>query len=146
MRPLAPLRFAAAASAIALAACASAGGGRTEGPTIPIELEVKNNLALPTDLTIYAVTRSGNRTLLGSVPPRATRTFTFKPVSFSEQYRLVAARALGRDVRSEAFSVVSDMIGRIVWTMVPNILGFERTDEDTSGAPPLSNRRLDLLL
>ncbi len=124
---------AAAGSLGLLSGCASTSGGRTEGPTVPIDLVVQNNLLRPTDLTIYAVTWDGHRTLLGSVPPRTTRTFSFKPVSFAERYRILATRITGRDIRSQVFTVGSDMTGQITWTMIPNIVGFKGTDPDTSG-------------
>ncbi|MEO6777905.1 MAG: hypothetical protein ABI194_00490 [Gemmatimonadaceae bacterium] len=123
-----------ALSMVSLAACASA-GGRTEGVPIPIQLQVINNLRLPTDLTVYAVTRAGNRTLLGGVHPGATTNLTFTPVSFSEPYRLLATTANGRSIRSQSFSVVSDMTGAIVWTLVPNIVGFEIMDADSVASP-----------
>jgi hypothetical protein len=119
-------------SAIALSACASASTGRSEGPTIPVDLVVRNNLLASTDLTIYAVTWDGHRTLLGSVPPTETRTFTFKPVSFSERYRLLATRIRGRDVRSETFTVGTDMTGKITWTMIPNLISLQGADPDTT--------------
>ena len=123
-----------AATTTILPGCASV-HGRTEGPTLPIDLEIHNNLLLPTDLTIFAVTESRTRTLLGSVPPASTRTLRFKPVSFSERYRLVARRAGARDIVSEPFSVGSDMTGAIVWTLVPNIIGFENIDTDSTTTP-----------
>ena len=125
------IALAALIPAVAVAGCASV-RGRTTGPTIPVDVEVRNNLHLPTDLTIYAVDRAGNRMLLGSVPPNATGVLRFKPVSFSEPYRLVAKRALARDIRSQSFSVLSDMTGRIIWTLVPNIVGFEDIDVDSA--------------
>ena len=141
MRPQSSLRTTAALCVIAVsvlnpAACASATGGRTEGPTNPVDLVVNNNLLRPTDLTIYAVTWDGHRSLLGSVPPREIRTFSFKPVSFTEQYRLLATRITGRDIRSQVFSVGSDMTGQITWTMIPNIVGFKGVDPDSSGTSP----------
>lgn len=133
-------RTAVAALIAALSACATL-RGRTEGPTVPIDLEIQNNLNLPSDLTIYAVSRSGARTLIGSVPPATTTSFRFKPVSFSEPYRLLANRALARPIRSQVFTVGSDMTGRIIWMLSPNIIGFEdvesdSTAADTSGAAP----------
>ena len=130
-----------AAAAIALlAACASA-GSRSSGPTPPVQLVIKNNLGLPTDLTVYAVTRGGFRTLIGDVPPAATRSFTFKPVSFSERYQLLAYRPLKRPIRSEHFSVGDDLTGTIVWTLVPNIVGFEEIDTDSTGTDTTSQHR-----
>lgn len=138
---------AALAVAIGLAGCASP-RGRTEGRPVPVDIEVRNNLALPTDLTVFAVTRSGVRTLLGTVPPASTKNFRFTPISFSEPYRLLATRPLRRQIRSEVFTVGSDMTGRIIWTMSPNLIGFEDIDTDstviadttdTSGAPGLNS-------
>jgi hypothetical protein len=123
-----------------LAACASA-GGRSSGPTLPVQLEINNNLSLPTDITVYAITHGGARTLLGDVPPGTTRSFTFKPVSFSERYHLLAIRPLKRPIRSQFFSVGDDMTGTVVWTLVPNIVGFEEIDTDTTGTDTTSQRR-----
>ena len=130
----ASLTAASIAAMLGLAGCASL-RGRTEGPTVPVAVDVQNNLALPTDLTVYAVTRSGARTLLGSVPPASTKTFTFKPVSFSEPYRFLATRPLRRAIASQVFTVGSDMTGRIIWTLSPNIVGFEEVDTDSTAAP-----------
>jgi hypothetical protein len=144
------IALAALIPAVTIAGCASV-RGRTQGPTVPIDVEVRNNLLLPTDLTVYTVDAIGNRTLLGGVPPGATTVLRFKPVSFSEPYRLLARRALGRDIRSQSFSVLSDMTGRIIWTLVPNIVGFEDIDVDSArtdtsaSAPGLAPDRVRLL-
>ena len=130
----ASLRATALVAVIGLAGCASL-RGRTEGPTVPVAVEVQNNLPLPTDLTVYAVTRSGARTLLGDVPPASTRSFTFKPLSFSEPYRLLATRPLRRAITSQVFTVGSDMTGRVIWTLSPNIVGFEEVDTDSTAKP-----------
>lgn len=126
--------FSAAVATAALAGCASARGGRSSGPPNPVQLEVRNNLALPSDLSVYAVAQGHSRTILGDVPPATTRTFTFKPVSYSERYYLLAIRQLKRPIRSQWFSVGDDMTGSIVWTLVPNIVGFEEIDTDSTTA------------
>ena len=124
-----------AAGAIAtLAACATP-GGRATGPTVPIDLQVNNNLRLPADLSVYAVSQGGNRMLLGDVPPGKNRTLRFKPVAFSEPYRLLAILPNGHQVHSQSFIVGSDMTGGIVWTLVPNIIGFIEVDSDSTAAP-----------
>ncbi|HEV2641477.1 MAG TPA: hypothetical protein VGT98_02165, partial [Candidatus Elarobacter sp.] len=106
----------AAIVATAAGACASAGG--RSGPTHPVDVEVQNNLALPTLVTIYAVPEfSSARMLLGDVPPAATRTLSFTPISYTTTYRLYAQRPQGRPVRSQPFNVGSGMTGTIVWTM-----------------------------
>lgn len=120
--------------AIVLMACASVGSGRSEGPTNPVDVVVKNNLLMPTDITIYAISVDGSRTLLGSVHPLDSATFSFKPSAFSQQYRLLAIRSGRRSIRSEVFSVTSTNTGRITWTMIPNIIGFQGATPDTTTA------------
>lgn len=116
-------------------------GGRSEGPTLLIDVQVNNNLRLPADLTVYAVSRVGNRALLGDVPPNRATTLKFKPATFSEPYRLLATRAGDRDIISQTFIVGSDMTGGIVWTLIPNIVGFVGTDPDTTSTPQLDQGR-----
>ncbi|MEO7218333.1 MAG: hypothetical protein ABI026_09075 [Gemmatimonadaceae bacterium] len=125
--------------AIVLMACASAGSGRSEGPTNPVDVVVKNNLLMPTDITIYAISVDGSRTLLGSVHPLDSATFSFKPSAFSQQYRLLAIRSGRRSIRSEVFSVTSTNTGRITWTMIPNIIGFQGATPDTTAASDTSS-------
>jgi hypothetical protein len=110
----------------------TAAATRNEGPPRPVALEIDNNLALPTDLTVYAVTEGGTRRLIGSVPPARNVTFQFTPDSYSTQYRLVARMPLGRQLRSEAFVVGSSMTGQIVWMLVPNLIGFRDVEEPDS--------------
>ena len=83
MRNFSIIRALAPAAMLALAACATT-GGRSSGFTLPIDLQVNNNLRLPADLSVYAVSRAGTRMLLGDVPPGQNRTLRFKPVAFSE--------------------------------------------------------------
>jgi hypothetical protein len=135
---------AAVIPAIALMACASAGSGRSEGPTAPVDVVVKNNLLLPTDITVYAQTVDGSRSLLGSVHPHDSATFSFKPSTFSQQYRLLAIRSGRSTIRSELFSVNSTNTGRITWTMIPNIIGFQGQNPDTSTATGSSSSRASL--
>ena len=135
MPTLASRRALVLAIAVGLTACASA-IGRTEGPTVPIDLEVNNNLRLPADLSVYAVSGARIRTFLGSVAPGRTKILRFKPIAFTEPYRLLATRAAGRDILSQSFIVGSDMTGAIVWTLVPNIVGFENTGADSTGTTP----------
>lgn len=119
------------AAALLALGCTSA-TTRNEGPPRPVALEIDNNLALPTDLTIYAITDGGTRRLIGSVPPARNVTFQFTPESYSTQYRLIAKTPLGRQLRSEPFVVGSGMTGQIIWTLVPNIIGFRDVEEPDS--------------
>ncbi len=124
--------FTAAIATAALVGCASGGMGRSSGPPNAVQLEIKNNLTLPSDLTVWAVGQGGTRMMLGDVPPATTQTFTFKPASYSERYYLLATRQLKRPIRSQRFSVGDDQTGTIVWTLVPNIVGFEEIDTDST--------------
>ena len=119
------------AAALVTLGCSAATAGN-QGPPRPLALEIDNNLTLPTDLTIYAQTEGGTRRLIGSVPPARNVTFQFTPDSYSTQYRLVARTPLGGQIRSEAFIVGSGMTGQIVWTLVPNIIGFRDVEEPDS--------------
>ncbi|MDQ6737648.1 MAG: hypothetical protein M3Z30_08105 [Gemmatimonadota bacterium] len=130
----AAITIAGATAFTILTACASS-GGRTTGPTVPIDLEVNNNLRLPADLSVYAVSQAGIRMLLGDVPPGQNRTLRFKPAAFSEPYRLLAILPTGRQIQSQSFIVGSDMTGGIVWTLVPNIVGFIEATADSTGRP-----------
>jgi len=127
---------AVAIAAAAGTACTPASVNRPEGKPVPVQLTVNNNLLRATDLTIYTVDWAGQRKLLGSVPPRTTRDFTFTPASYSEQYRFLATRITGRDIRSQVFSIGSEMTGQVTWSMIPNLVGFRGTDPDTTSTTP----------
>gem|GEM_PF-1185639 len=141
MRIRTSLRKAAGIATFAVAAgagtaCAPSNVNTSEAAPVPVQLVVNNNLLRLTSLTIYTVTWDGVRRLLGSVPPRTTREFSFTPVSYSASYRLLATRMGGRDIRSEVFTIGPDMTGQITWTMIPNLVGFRGTDPDTTGTNP----------
>lgn len=116
---------------IAIVACAAAcasGGQPDTLPPQPVTVEVDNNLPLPTQLTVYAVTEAGIRTLLGDVPPARTGTLQFTPTTYSTAYRFLAIFPNGRRFVSQRFIVGSRDTGRLVWTLVPNIIGFRGPD------------------
>ena len=110
-------------------ACASL-GRNDEPPPKPIQIEVKNNLTYPSELTVYIVS-SGIRQMLGFMGPSETKTFTFTPISYAQTYRLVGQLPLSRYIRSQPFTVGSEMTGMISWTLVPNIVGFWELQADT---------------
>jgi hypothetical protein len=116
-------------------ACATGNANGAEQATRPIDLIVNNNLLLDRDITVYAIRWDGKRSLIGSVPPRATRTFSFQPEAYSGRYYLIAQRVRGRDIRSESFSILPDMDGTITWSMIPNLLGFQGPAPDTATVP-----------
>ena len=122
-----------AVAVAASTACTPTNMHSPAGKPVPVQLVVNNNLLRPTDLTIYTVDWDGQRRLLGSVPPRTIRDFSFTPISYTEQYRFLATRITGRDIRSQVFTIGSEMTGQITWTMIPNLVGFRGTDPDTTG-------------
>lgn len=109
----------------ALVGCRSARAPTDSGQPHAVNVEVHNNLALPTDITIFVAGQDEGRRILGDVPPGQTKTLQFTPSSYSEPYRFLATRALRRDVVSQPFTVGSGMTGLLVWTLVPNIVGFQ---------------------
>lgn len=130
----------AAITFISVISCASL--SRNSGPPPgPVEIEVKNNLTIPSEITVYIVS-AGNRQILGIIGSNDTKTFSFKPISYTETYRLIAQIPLENSIRSQPFNVGSEMTGVITWTLVPNIIGFwdVETDtvrvNDTTAAPP----------
>lgn len=127
-------------AAIVICACISActpnRGGRNVRPVKAVAVEIQNNLSLPTALTIYATNGYAGRVLLGNAASAGTTTLAFTPAAYSETYRLVATRPLGRNIVSQPFTVGSEMTGRIVWTLVPNIIGFLDVDETDTVTTP----------
>src|SRR5579872_5538394 len=63
----------------------------------PVGVEITNNLAVPTEVTVYVVQGGGaSRQMLGTVPGTETKTFVFTPITLSQEYHLIAERQLER--------------------------------------------------
>jgi hypothetical protein len=117
--------------------CATLRGGKDSAVIAPVTIEIDNNLTLPTLISVYAVSDGGGiRTRIGDVPGASKRSFEFKPTSFSQPYRLIAVRQLARTIRSHVFSVGSETTTKIVWTLYPNLIGFEEFDNDSTDTAP----------
>jgi hypothetical protein len=106
-------------------ACASGGKG---APLPPVNIEVQNNLVVPTDVTVWLVSGGGIRQQVGFVPGAQTKTFTITPSSGSQRYRLVAERQLARPIRSPSFTLVPEQTGTVTWALIPNIVTFRGRD------------------
>jgi hypothetical protein len=133
----------AVAALVATAAVGCASGGKRspkddQAVNHDVAIEVNNNLTLPTVITVYLVAQQGARTPLGDVPGAQTRTFTFRPYSYSDSYRLLAVRQLANSIRSQSFNVGGPEIGTISWALIPNIVSFynlpEELPQDTGAA------------
>lgn len=98
-----------------LASCAS--GGRPTRREEAVVL-VRNNLPLPTQLTVYVVSTLGERQMLGNVIPRETGQLRFRAPSISGQYRFVAIADGGRELVSQPVALNGgDMVE---WNLLQN--------------------------
>jgi hypothetical protein len=92
-------------------------------------VHLTNDLAPPSDVTVYAVTPEGIRLLLGDVPPNEHRVLRIpSEVSAGMSFHLVADRTLGRRVTSQAVTATSD--GLIIdWDLQTNGMWFPEPGE-----------------
>lgn len=88
------------------AACATTSGGDTgaEGGANAINVVVENTGTPAADITVYVLTQTGGRQLLGSVPPGQTATLRYTGSTLGGQYRLMARPTGGREIISNTFS------------------------------------------
>lgn len=131
MRTLWQVAFAAAV--VTALGCASAQKkGNDDDRPHPVAVEITNNLAVPTEITVFLVqTGGGTRQMLGTVPGTEVKTFTFTPITLSQEYRLVAQRALERPVYSQPFRIGSPETGLLEWSLLENIIAFRDLPEDS---------------
>lgn len=131
--------WSAAGAAVAMSlsvACATANRHVTH--LHELNIVVKNNLGVPTPLTIYAVNANGSRRI-GDVSATDSTMLKWVPPDNGGSYRFVAERQLERPIRSQPFSVNGN-VGTIKWTLVPNILSFEEPIIDTVHVDSASSR------
>jgi hypothetical protein len=129
-----PLVVAVVGIALAVGGCASHHKYTGEEQPHPVEVEVNNNLAVPTEVTVWLVQTTGTRQMLGSVPGTETKTFKFTPITFSQEYRLVGERQLQRPLVSQPFTVGSPATGLLIWSLLENIIAFREFDIDSMPA------------
>lgn len=122
-------------AALAIAGCATM-RARTDVAPHPVTITVINNLLVPRDLTLYAVTTGGAIRIIGNVPPTDSTTLQMTPRSFSEPYRLLAQGVpSGIRIWSDEFTVRDANTGEIRWMLRPNILQFFDVPEDSTATP-----------
>jgi hypothetical protein len=116
-------------SMVLLVGCASS-GGQSEGAGRAIEtgsgpgyetmqIVVRNDLPSGAASSIQVVSTTGERTLLGAVPPLETQTFNVR-LNGDWSYRLVAESVGGRRVSSQLFTVSPG--GQVSWRLPDNFL------------------------
>jgi len=88
------------------AACASGRGGNadTGGDAAGISVLVDNSGAPASDITVYVLSSTGSRQLIGSVPPGQTATLRYRGSTLGGQFRLLARPTGGREIISNTFS------------------------------------------
>lgn len=104
-------------------ACASGHSPRDDGGTVAMVVHVNNNLAPPSDVTIYAVQRDGIRRLVGNAPPNRDVALKIPGnVLPGTEFRLVADRTGGRSIPSQPISAASRVM--IDWDLQTNAVWF----------------------
>jgi hypothetical protein len=106
---------------LALTACATA-HAKGDAPTATVQLT--NDLAPPSDVTVYAISGSG-RQILGDVPPGAQEAMQLLLSGPSQHVQLIAQRPNGRAVSSHPF-VVTASTTVINWDLRSNSVWFPK--------------------
>lgn len=102
---------------------AASGAGDTGAPSAAAEgritAQVRNSLAPPTAVTVYALDGTGGaRRILGNVSPNGTATLAFDPALTTGTYRLMARTTAGRELVSTPFTVSEGQT--VVWDIQLN--------------------------
>lgn len=123
-RPVGHVMLLSAFIALAgLGACAT--GHSHKGDRVPqMVVHLSNDLAPPSDVTVYVVTTEGIRRLLGDVPPNDHRVLHIpNDLPLASTFHLVAERTLGRAIASQPVTATTnDLI--IDWDLQANSMWF----------------------
>jgi hypothetical protein len=95
-----------------------------------ISVEVRNDFTDGIGYSIYLVTLPADRRRLGDVAPKRSKTFSFKPNTYTLQYQLVATAPLKRTITSPVFILGDERTVGIDWDLDSNMLDLMETDED----------------
>ena len=108
----------------AFGACAHGHTHRGGGGQQEYIVHLTNDLAPPSDVTVYAVSQDGVRRLLGNVPPNKDRALKIPNDIFpGTSFRIVAERTAGRTVVSQPITA-SNGGGIIDWDLQTNAVWF----------------------
>src|SRR5947209_15807242 len=118
-------------STTAIAACAMGhtprGGDQQQEQQYVVHLT--NNLAPPSDVTVYAVSEGGTRRLMGDVPPNQDRALTIPNNIFpGTSFRIVAEGTSGRGILSQPITASSGG-GMIKWDLQTNAMWFPQSGQ-----------------
>jgi hypothetical protein len=104
-------------AAAVLGACSLFGRG---APGESVTIEVNNNLALPTPVTVYAYSDVGSRQLIGSLVPEKTAVLHFNSAHITGSYRFVAVVRRGAQIVSTPVSLTGGET--LTWELRNNVL------------------------
>jgi len=106
-----------------IGACAH-GHSHRDGAQQEYIVHLTNDLAPPSDVTVYAIGQDGTRRLLGDVPPNKDRALRIPNNLFpGTSFRIVAQRTAGRSVVSQPITATSGG-GIIDWDLQTNAVWF----------------------
>jgi len=88
-----------------------------------VNVEVENDLAIPTPITIYVVSDVGSRQMIGTVSPGRTVRLSYRAAQVTGSYRLVATVAS----QTQGDYLVSNAVAltggeTVTWTIRNNVL------------------------
>jgi hypothetical protein len=116
-------------AATAIGGCASGHSQKSGGQSQQIIVHVTNDLAPPSDVTVYAVSQDGIRRLLGDVPPNKDRALKVPNDIFpGTSFRIVAERTGGRAIASQPITANSGT-QMIDWDLQTNAVWFPETGD-----------------
>jgi hypothetical protein len=111
-------------AAAAFGACAHGHMHRGGGGQQEYVVHLTNDLAPPSDVTVYAVSQDGVRRLIGDVPPNKDRALKIPNNIFpGTSFRIIAERTAGRTVVSQPITA-SNGGGIIDWDLQTNAVWF----------------------
>jgi hypothetical protein len=100
---------------------------RHASPPESVDVEIDNNLVVPTPLTIYVLSAAGQRQLLGSVNAGRQTTLRFRNGAITGAYRFVAREASqthGEYLTSPAIDLRGGEL--VTWNLRSNVVLLAR--------------------
>lgn len=107
--------------AVGLASAACASGGRERDSGAEVVILVENNLVPGRTVTLLAAPEGRPRTVLGSVAPGETGTFSLRTRLIPHRYRLIAELSNSARLVSRLIQIVSDG-ATIRWNLELNMV------------------------
>lgn len=107
---------------LAVGSCSTARPGPESSGSDAAEVEfaVRNDIVVPTSVSVFVVTEDGSEQLLGQVPAGTSRVLRFRPRFHSLEHRLRAETETGREIASTPFTLVG--VSRVSWRLRTNRL------------------------